>query len=81
MLVEFEPGHVPGLKFVSIEREFSGFLNGRRVDMVTPKFFNPRIRDDVLNSADPLCRRVILCTSGICSTWQGRRSARRGGLT
>lgn len=54
VLVEFQAGHVPGLNFVSIEREFSGLLHGRRVDMVTPKFLNPRIRDQVLNSAEPL---------------------------
>ena len=54
VLVEFQAGHVPGLDFVSIEREFSRLLNGRRVDMVTPKFLNPRIRDQVLRSAEPL---------------------------
>ena len=54
VLVEFQAGHVPGLNFVSIEREFSRLLNGRRVDMVTPKFLNPRIRDQVLRSAEPL---------------------------
>ena len=32
VLVEFEPGHVPGLDFVTIEREFSGLLQGRRVE-------------------------------------------------
>jgi hypothetical protein len=53
VLVEFEPGHVPGLDFVTIEREFSRLLKGRRVDMVTPKFLNPRIRDQVLRSAEP----------------------------
>ena len=54
VLVEFQPGHVPGLDFISIERELSGLLQGRRVDMVTPKFLNPRIRDQVLTSAEPL---------------------------
>ena len=54
VLVEFQAGHVPGFNFVSIEREFSGLLNGRHVDMVTPKFLNPRIRDQVLSSAEPL---------------------------
>ena len=34
VLVEFQAGHVPGLNFVSIEREFSGLLHGRRVDMI-----------------------------------------------
>jgi predicted nucleotidyltransferase len=54
VLVEFEPGHVPGLKFVSMERELSSLFSGRRVDLVTPKFLNSRIRDQVLNSAEPL---------------------------
>ena len=54
VLVEFQPGHVPGLDFVRIEREFSELLQGRPVDMVTPKFLNPRIRDQVLMSAESL---------------------------
>ena len=54
VLVEFQAGHVPGFNFVGIEREFSGLLHGRRVDMVTPKFLNPRIRDRVLSSAETL---------------------------
>ena len=54
VLVEFQPGHVPGLDFITIERELSQLLQGRRVDMVTPKFLNPRIRDQVLTSAEPL---------------------------
>ena len=54
VLVEFQAGHVPGLHFVRIEREFSELLSGRRVDMVTAKFLNPRIRDQVLRSAEPL---------------------------
>jgi predicted nucleotidyltransferase len=54
VLVEFQPGHVPGLDFVTIERELSVLLQGRRVDMVTPKFLNARIRDQILTSAEPL---------------------------
>lgn len=54
VLVEFQPGHVPGLDFIEIEREFSQLLNGRRVDMMTPKSLNLRIRDRVLSSAEPL---------------------------
>ena len=42
------------LKFVSIEHESSELRHCRRVDMVTPKFLNPRIRDQVLNSAEAL---------------------------
>jgi predicted nucleotidyltransferase len=54
VLVEFQPGHVPGLNFVSMERELSGLLQGRRVDLVTPKFLNMRIREQVLREAEPL---------------------------
>lgn len=54
VLVEFQAGHVPGLDFISIEREFSELLRGRCVDMVTPKFLNARIREQVLSSAEPL---------------------------
>jgi predicted nucleotidyltransferase len=50
VLVEFEPGHVPGFGFVSIESRLSELL-GSRVDLVTPKFLNRRIRDKVLDSA------------------------------
>ena len=54
VLVEFQPGHVPGLDFVRIERELSGLVQGRRVDMVTPKFLSPRLRGQILASAEPL---------------------------
>ncbi len=54
VLVEFLPGHIPGLRFVTIEREFSELLHGRRVDMVTPKFLSPRIRDNVMSAAESL---------------------------
>lgn len=54
VLVEFDPGHVPGLGFVRIEWELSRLLGGRKVDLVTPKILNHRIRDEVLKSAQPL---------------------------
>lgn len=52
VLVEFEPGHVPGFGFIRIQRELSELLDGREVDLVTPKFLNHRIRDRVLADAD-----------------------------
>jgi predicted nucleotidyltransferase len=54
VLVEFQPDHVPGLTFVSMERELSELLQGRQVDLVTPKFLNVRIREQVLREAEPL---------------------------
>ena len=53
VLVEFEPEHVPGfLRLHDIEQELSGLLAGRRVDLVTEKFLNRRIRDRILASAE-----------------------------
>ena len=38
MLVEFGRSHVPGLlRLAAMEREMSGMLDGRRVDMRTPR--------------------------------------------
>jgi len=51
VLVEFEPDHTPGLAFIRMERELSSLLGGRAVDLVTPKFLNPRLRDRVLSEA------------------------------
>jgi len=54
VLVEFEPGHVPGLAFIRMQDELSQLLGGRRVDLVTPKFLNHRIRERVLAEATVL---------------------------
>lgn len=44
VLVEFEPGYVPGLSFFEIEAEL-GRLMGRAVDLNTPNFLSPLFRD------------------------------------
>jgi uncharacterized protein len=51
VLVEFEPGHVPGLRFFAIETELSEIL-GRKVDLNTPNFLSPYFRDRVLAEAE-----------------------------
>ena len=52
-LVEFEPGHTPGfLRLYDMEQELSKLVGGRRVDMLTPKFLNHRIRDHILGEAE-----------------------------
>lgn len=51
VLVEFEPGHTPGLSLIRMQDELSELLGGRKVDLVTPKFLNKRIRDKVINEA------------------------------
>jgi predicted nucleotidyltransferase len=51
VLVEFEPGHVPGLAFFAMEAELSELL-GRDVDLNTPGFLSPDFRDQVLAEAE-----------------------------
>ena len=53
VLVEFDPDHVPGfIRLHFIEEELSGLLGERKVDLVTPKFLNSRIRSRVLAEAE-----------------------------
>lgn len=53
MLVEFEPGHIPGLAFFTIQEELSALL-GRRVDLNTPANLSRYFRDKVLHEAETL---------------------------
>ena len=48
VLVEFEPGHVPGLiRLAGMEFELSEILGGRRVDMNTLQCLSRYFRDQV----------------------------------
>jgi len=49
--VTFEPGQVVGLRIVEIEDELTQLL-GRRVDLVSEKYLNHRIRNSVLSAAE-----------------------------
>lgn len=51
VLVEFEPGHTPGLEFFGMETELSGII-GRRVDLNTPQFLSRHFRDEALAEAE-----------------------------
>src|SRR5277367_2463884 len=51
VLIEFEPDHVPGLRFFTLERELSELL-GRKVDLNTPNFLSPYFRGRVLAEAE-----------------------------
>ncbi len=53
VLVEFEPGHTPGFAFFDIESELTA-LFGRKVDLNTPQFLSPRIREKVAGEAEVL---------------------------
>jgi len=50
VLVEFEPGHIPGLAFFAMQEELS-HLFGRRVDLNTLDDISPYFRDAVLREA------------------------------
>ena len=52
VLVEFAAGHTPGLEIVDIEEELSRLLDGRRVDIVNPKYLNRRLRGRILATAE-----------------------------
>lgn len=53
VLVEFEPGHVPGLiRLAGLERELSGVLGGRKVDLRTPEDLSRYFRGDVVARAE-----------------------------
>ena len=53
LLVEFEPGSVPGLLgMAAIEAELSELLSGRRVDLRTPQDLSRYFRDEVERTAE-----------------------------
>jgi predicted nucleotidyltransferase len=55
VLVEFEPGHVPGLfRLAGMELELSTLLGGRKVDLNTPLCLSQHFRDEVLAEAEPV---------------------------
>ena len=50
VLVEFDPKHIPGLAFFSMQQELSHIL-GREVDLNTPQFLSPYFRQQVQDEA------------------------------
>lgn len=50
VLVEFEPGHVPGFAIVDMENELTRML-GRKVDLRTPGDLSRHFRDQVVREA------------------------------
>ncbi|MFQ5913822.1 MAG: nucleotidyltransferase family protein [Nitrospinota bacterium] len=53
VLVEFEPGHMPGLAFFGMQEELSEIV-GSKVDLNTPGFLSDHFRDKVLSEAEEL---------------------------
>jgi len=53
VLVEFEPGRVPGFfTLYDMEQELSAMVGGRTVDLRTPEDLSRYFRDDVLARAE-----------------------------
>ena len=53
ILVEFEPGHTPGLAFFSLADELSVFFD-RKVDLNTSQSLSPYFRGQVLSESETL---------------------------
>ena len=51
VLVEFEPGYTPGLRFFAMEEELSRIL-GRKVDLNTPAFLSKYFREEVVADSE-----------------------------
>lgn len=51
VLVEFEPDYVPGLIRLGLMEEELEAMLGRDVDLLTPRFLHPGIRERVLGEA------------------------------
>jgi hypothetical protein len=54
ILIEFEPGHVPGLAMVRMPNELSTLLGGCNIELETPNFINQRVRERVLTRANDI---------------------------
>ncbi len=52
LLVEFEPGNVPGLMGIArLEAELSNLIGGRKVDLRTAADLSRYFRDDIIRAA------------------------------
>ncbi len=54
VVVEFAPGHTPGLAIVDVEEELSTLFGGRKVDLILRQDLNRWIRTKVLAEAEVL---------------------------
>jgi predicted nucleotidyltransferase len=74
VLVEFEPGHIPGFFHpFDLQEELSAIF-GRKVDLRTPEDLSRYFRAEVVAGAQvQLCPRVMPSESGIYSMPPGKR--------
>ena len=53
LLVEFEPGHIPGLFGIArLERELAKLFGGRKIDLRTPEDLSRYFRQKVIKEAE-----------------------------
>ena len=52
VLVDFEPGHTVGFGILDMEEELSALFGGHKVDIVSEKYLNRRLRGRILASAE-----------------------------
>jgi predicted nucleotidyltransferase len=53
VLVEFEPGHVPGFfRLFDMEEDLSSLFGGRKVDLRTPEDLSRYFRDEVIRHSE-----------------------------
>ncbi len=53
VLVEFQSGRACGLSIIDMEQELAALLGGgHKVDIVSEKYLNPRLRDRILETAE-----------------------------
>lgn len=54
VLIEFVQGHTPGLAMIRIQQDLSQLLYNCPVSLVTPRFFNQRMRDRMHTGAQAI---------------------------
>src|SRR3990172_7449637 len=55
VLIEFDPDRRPGMVGLQeVEEELSELYGGHRIDLLTPKYLNRRIRERLLQEAEGL---------------------------
>ena len=51
-LIEYDPAHRPGLVALQqIQDELSELCGGRKIDLLNPKYLNPRLKERILAEA------------------------------
>jgi uncharacterized protein len=76
VLVEFQPGHVPGLDFITIERELSGLLERPMRGYGYPKFLESKDpQSDLVERGTSLCRSVTSREITMCGNTRDVDSA------